>query len=293
MATRVKKKAPDILEEVAQKSDWAQLAEQVQKNPVLYGAGAAFVVLCIIAGLLYRANVRGAHDSEMARYARAMENEDPSLRAAELENVAKGKSDVAALALYMMGEAAFEAKQYDKARDAFERLRKEHPESPNVADAVEGLGNLAENESQHEKALAFYREVAEKWPGTFAARRQDLNIGRCLEHLGKLPEAVAAYQAQADRFPGTETERQAKNALDRLRKSNPDLFPKSEEKPAEAASEASSAFPEQPSGATAETPSAEPSSGGSSAAPAEPVGQEAPAQTPEPAAGGSADAAQQ
>ncbi|HPC16591.1 MAG TPA: tetratricopeptide repeat protein [Candidatus Hydrogenedentes bacterium] len=292
MATRVKKKAPDILEEVTKKSDWSQLVEQIQKNPVLYGAGAAFVVLCIIAGLLYRANVRGAHDSEMARYARAMENEDPGLRAAELENVAKGKSDVAALALYMMGEAAFEAKQYDKARDAFERLRKEHPESPNVADAVEGLGNLAENEPQYEKALEFYREVAEKWPGTFAARRQDLNIGRCLEHLGKLPEAVAAYQAQVDRFPGTETERQAKNALDRLRKSNPDLFPKAEEKPAEAAPEASSASPEQPTGAAVETAPAEPSSGESAAATAEPAEQDAPAEAPEAADSGTETAQQ-
>ncbi len=252
MATRVKKKAPDILEE-AKKTDWMKLIEQVRKNPVLYGAGAAFVLLCVIAGSLYHSNVRATHDSAMAQFARAMENEDSSVRAAELENAAKGKGAVASLALYMQGEAAFEAKQYIKAREAYERLRKEYPDSANVPDAVEGLGNLAENDDQYDKALGSYQEIVEKWSNTFAARRQQLNIGRCQEHLGKLKEAVGAYQAQVERFPGSEVEKQSKEALDRLRKSNPDLFPKEEEKPAEAAPQAQSAE-QAPAEKSPETP---------------------------------------
>ncbi|MCX5758697.1 MAG: tetratricopeptide repeat protein, partial [Candidatus Hydrogenedentes bacterium] len=178
MATRVKKKAPDILEE-AKKTDWVKLVEQVRKYPVLYGAGAAFVLLCIIAGSLYRSNVRATHESAIGQFARAMENEDPGVRAAALENAAKGKGEAASLALYMQGEAAFEAKQFDKAREAYERLRKEYPDSAKVPDAVEGLGNLAENDSQYDKALASYQEIVEKWPSTFVARRQELSIGRC------------------------------------------------------------------------------------------------------------------
>jgi tetratricopeptide (TPR) repeat protein len=268
VATKVKKKTPDILDEV-KKSDWVKLVEQVRKNPVLYGASAAFVLLCVIAGSLYRSNVRATHDSAMTQFARAMENEDSGVRAADLDSAAKGKGDVASLALYMEGEAAFEAKQYDKAREAFERLRKEYPDSAKVPDAVEGLGNLAENDSQYDKALASYQEIVEKWPTTFAARRQELNIGRCHEHLGKLKEAVAAYQAQIERFPGSETEKQAKEALDRLRKSNPDLFPKEAEKPAEAAPA------EKPAEAA---PQAQPAEQAPAEKPAEAPAQPAPAQ---------------
>jgi tetratricopeptide (TPR) repeat protein len=281
VATRVKKKAPDILDEV-KKSDWVKFIEQVSNNPILYGAGAAFVLLCVIAGSLYRTNVRATHNSAVSQFARAMENEDAGVRAADLDNAAKGKGEVAALALYMEGEAAFEAKQYDKAREAFERLRKEYPDSANVPDAVEGLGNLAENDTQYDKALASYQEIVEKWPATFAARRQELNIGRCQEHLGKLTEAVAAYQAQVDRFPGSELEKQAKEALGRLRKSNPDLFPKEEEKPAESQPAATpSATPEKPA---EPAPAEKPAEVTPQAQPAEQAPAEKPAETPaEPA----------
>lgn len=260
MATKVKKKAPDILEEVAKKNDWTQLLEQIRQNPVLYGAGAAFVLLCVVAGLLYRSSARSTHDAAMSAYARAMENEDPSLRTAELENVSKGKGEITALALYMQAESAFEAKQYDKAREAYERLRKDYPDSAKVPEAVEAMGNLSENDKQYDKALASYQEIVEKWPTTFVARRQQLNIGRCQEQLGKLAEAVAAYQAQTQQFPGSETEKEAKDALDRLRKTNPELFPKEEAKPAEGVPAASSAAAQEkpaeqtPAEKPAETP---------------------------------------
>lgn len=263
MATKAKKKAPDILEEV-KKSDWVRFVEQVQKNPVLYGAAAVFVLLCIVAGTLYRSNVRSSHDSAVTQLARAMESEDPAVRSADLENTVKGKGEMSPLALYMQGEAAFEAKQFDKAREAYEKLRQDFPNSDNVPDAVEGLGNLAENDLQFDKALASYKEIVEKWPNTFAARRQELNIGRCQERLGQLKDAVTSYQAQVDRFPGSEVAKQAKDALDRLRRSNPDLFPKEEAKPAEG----------QPTADTAAAPAAE------KPAEAAPAPAEKPAETP-------------
>jgi len=235
VATKIKskKKVPDILDVPVHKGDVEKFIEQLKKNPVLYSAVAGFILVSIVAGIVYRLGSESSSQAAMTKFARAVETEDPSLRATELETLAKGKGSMAAEALYMMGEAAFEAKEYDKAKETFERLRKEFVDSPLVPDAVEGLGAIAENAGQYDQAIASYKEVIEKWPSSFAKQRQQLNIARCQEAAGNLEDAVQAYKAQVDGFPGSTSEKEATAALDRLRTSNPDLFPK-EEPPQEA-----------------------------------------------------------
>ena len=230
MATKIKskKKVPDILDIPVHKGDVEKFIEQFKKNPVLYSAVAGFILVCIVAGIVYRLGSESSSRAGMTRFARAVETEDASLRATELEPLVKGKGSMAAEALYMMGEAAFEAKEYDKAKETFERLRKEFVDSPLVPDAVEGLGAIAENAGQYDQAIASYKEVIEKWPSSFAKQRQQLNIARCQEAAGNLKDAVQAYKAQVDGFPGSSSEKEATAALDRLRTSNPDLFPKEE-----------------------------------------------------------------
>lgn len=234
MATKIKakKKAPDILDVQAQKGDIAKLTEQVKESPVLYATVAGFILVCIVAGIVYRVGSESSTRSGMTRFAQAIETDDPALRATELEPLAAGKGHLAAEALYMIGEAAFEAKQFDKAKESFERLRSEFPDSSLVPNAVEGLGGIAENAGQYDQAIAHYKEIVEKWPNSFARRRQQLNIGRCEEAAKDLKEAVKAYQAQVDEFPESSFEKDAKLALDRLRMTNPDLFPKEETAPA-------------------------------------------------------------
>lgn len=234
MATKIKarKKAPDILDVQAQKGDIAKLTEQVKESPVLYAAVAGFILVCIVAGFVYRVGSKSSTTSAMTKFAQAVETEDPALRATDLEPLAAGKGHLAAEAVYMMGEAAFEAKEFDKAKESFDRLRSEFPDSSLVPNAVEGLGGIAENAGQYDQAIARYKEIVEKWPNSFARRRQQLNIGRCEEAAKNIKEAVKAYQAQVDEFPDSSFEKDAKSALDRLRMTNPDLFPKEETAPA-------------------------------------------------------------
>lgn len=276
MATKIKKKAPDILDQPVVGGDITQFVERVKQNPLLYGVSAAFLLLCVVAGVVYRFGKDTSVRTGMTEYARAVDDEDPALREAELESLAKGRGPMAAEALYMTGEAAFEARQYDKAKEAFERLRSEFPDSSYVPDAVEGIGYLAENQGQYEPALASYKEILEKWPTSFTARRQELNIARCQEQVGNFQEAIEAYQAQADGFPGSALEKDAKAALERLRVAHPDLFQKVTEDQKAAA----------PTGSTTEAaPTALQSP--PPAVPAEPKpegpGVPAPAETPTPA----------
>ena len=90
MATKAKprKKAPDILDQQhTSKSDWAKFVEQVHENPVLYGAIALFLVLCVVAGIVYRTASGSSLRSLTTQFAQAAQNEDPALRAAELRLV--------------------------------------------------------------------------------------------------------------------------------------------------------------------------------------------------------------
>jgi len=223
-AKPTKKRTPDILDQTVVKSDWDKLAAQVKENPVMYGAGAALVALAILAGLIFRVSGTSGARSQMTQLASAVTTDSPALRVTELEPLAEGKGELSPEALYLLGESAFEAKDYGRAREAFERLREEFPDSPYVPNAVEGLGYVSENAERYEEALAAYEEIVEKWPQSFARRRQHLNIARCHERLEAPGEAAAAYQAHLDQFPGTSFEGEARAALDRLKQAHPELL---------------------------------------------------------------------
>lgn len=236
MATKVKprkKKGPTGFDDAVPKTDWERLAEHIKENPILYAACTAFVLVAIVAGMLFRVNADARAQAEITEFARAMESEDPVLRALELEPLAQGAGPTAAKALYMKAEAAYEGKKYGAAKQAFERLRRDFPDSPFLPDAVEGLGFLAENEEQYESALASYGEIIEKWPGSFTRRRQELNIARCQERIGDFGAAVKAYEAQVDQFPGSAVAGAAEAALARLRRTNPEVFAEEEKQAAD------------------------------------------------------------
>ena len=239
------------VEEEESLGELATLAANIRENPVMYAAAGAFVVVCIVGAFLYQAYAIQQAGEQASEYARALQNEDPALLADALEPVAVSRGGLAAEALYMMGEAAFRAKDYEKAQVAFEGLRADHSDSVFVTDAVEGLGFVAEEAGNHEEARAKYQEILDKWPNTFTARRQHVNLARVYEGLGKLEEAVAAYKEQAGAWPESNVAGTANVALARLEASNPELFPEEPvEMPTFEAPEA--AAPEEPAPEAAE-----------------------------------------
>ncbi len=205
--------------------DIHRLLAHVTENPVLYAAGAAFLLLCALLGVFYRVRVENAGELAATEYARAMKEKDDTIRVESLKPIAEGNSAFAIEALYMQGESAYRASDFVAAKAAFEKLRAEHPEYEHTPDAVEGLGYIDESESRFADAVARYQETLDKWPDSFVGRRQSFNIGRTQEKAGNLKEAVAAFRSQLDHFPGSRVAQHAQDALDRLRVSNPELFP--------------------------------------------------------------------
>lgn len=263
MATKAKprKKAPDILEEV-KKGDLDELINHVKAYPIWYVGAVVFLVLCVVVGMTFRSD-SGADATAIAK---AMATEDPAMRAVELEPIAYENGPRAAEALVLLGHANLAAGNPDEAKAAFERVRSEHSGSQHLSGAVEGLGLVAESQKDYEAAIGYYNEVVEKWPNSIERRRQNLYIGRAQEKLGNYSDAIAAYQA-VERDSSAYAQ-DARDALDRLQKSHPDLFP-------EMAEEQAPAVPVTPEISIEETPAEE--APAETAAP-EPAA-EAPAQT--------------
>ena len=202
------------------------LAALLDDKVVVYSivVAALFVVGCLVAGAMFLVKQAANEKASATSYAEALEADDARTRLEQLEPVAQGETEAAVLALHRMGWAAFHAQDFDKAKAAFLKLRQEHPESPFVAEAVEGVGLTAEQGEDLQEALTRYREILKQWPGSFAAQRQQLNIARVHEVLEEPEEAVAAYRKQRDAFPGSHVAADAQTALDRLSRSHPDLF---------------------------------------------------------------------
>lgn len=223
-----KKPMKSLFDEKPKQDDLTQLIADVKERPLVYGGIAAFLLVCLLAGFLWRANAVAQRKDVVTAYAQALDKQEPSERLAALEPLTQGIAKNSDEVIYMAAETAYKAGQYDKAKASFERLRNEFKNSPFTPDAVEGLGYVAENSKDYDAAIGYYKEVQTTWSDSFAARRQPMNIARVEVQRGKLAEAIAAYNEQLQLFPGSSLAQEASAALTRLEKSNPELFPKAE-----------------------------------------------------------------
>jgi tetratricopeptide (TPR) repeat protein len=206
------------------KGDFEGLLRHIQDNPMMYVGGVVFLAVAVLAGILFRMSTDLTEQSLASDYARALDQQDALLRLAELDKIAGRKGDLAAEIAYMTGEAAYEAREYDRAAAAYERVRSDFADSAYLADALEGLGYVAEEQARYDAAIAFY-EQAGQVPESFASRIQPYNIGRVRERLDQFPEALAAYENQTLTFPSSQASVRATAAIARLRTSHPELFP--------------------------------------------------------------------
>ncbi len=206
-------------------SEWNAWLEHIRENPLLYVAAGVFILIAAMAGVLYRVNVQAQQARVVSQYARAMQTEDPGVRAAELEQLAAEARGLREEILYMAAESAFDAGEYEQAGELFQTLRQEYPGGEFAPFAVEALGNLAEEEGDYEEALRLYEEVVEMWPETLPGKRAYYAMGRVHEQQDAIEEAIAAYEEQLTIFPGSHQASRARTALARLDVEHPGEVP--------------------------------------------------------------------
>lgn len=206
-------------------SDWQKLMQHVITHPWHYVAGVAFILFCAGAGALYGISQEMREREIMSGYAGAIAEEDPALSAAQLETIAESDSRWTPEIVYMLGETAIRAQEYEKAKEAFTRVVNEFSSSDFAPKAADGLAFLEENAGNLDAALKAYQEIQAKWGNTFTGRLQPFNIARVYEAQENLEAAIAAYQEQKDVFPDSAIAARAEMALARLEEAHPDLFP--------------------------------------------------------------------
>lgn len=224
--------------------DIEALGRFIRDNPLLSAGVVVFVLLCVLAGLLYRVNVSVQARESATQYAKALDAEEPEERVDALQPVTGQGGQMGELALYRMGEAAFSAGDYEKAKSAFDELLAQHPGSAHAPDALEGLGYIAEEQGDLDAAVEKYEEVASRWPASFQALRQKYNIGRVREKQEQFENAIRAYRDQVAEFPESHVARKAQSALDRLRLSHAEAYEKVTEQDIELDALESPAAPE-------------------------------------------------
>jgi len=208
----------------APKNDITALLNHVREHPALYLGAVGFVLIVLAATGIYRVMQSSSLRDESTKYVRALETDDPAERSAAFAEVAESSPMFTARALYLEGESALDAGNYDAARAAFNELRERHPGFEFVPDAVEGLGFIEEDSGAPAAARKLYEEVAAKWPESAAAQRQPFNLARCYEAESDLASAVAQYRKQLETFPGSTIAVRAQQRLNELRETNSDLF---------------------------------------------------------------------
>ncbi len=215
------------------KTEWEKALAHLEENYKLYIAGVVFVLLCMVIGALIRMSSVLNEREAMTLYAEAALVEDAAERLEKYRAVEKKAGRWTPEVLYMMGETAIEAGQYDTARETFERVVNQHADSEYALPAADGLAFLAWNRGDLEEALAGFQRIVDQSPGAFIARKKHFEIGQVLEELERYEEAGAAYRKQMEVFPDSMIAQRASQALDALRAKYPDLFP--EEKAPDAA----------------------------------------------------------
>lgn len=263
------------------RAEWQRALEYVQDNPRTVVLAVLFLIVCAAIGGVYTLYSIASDREVMTEYAEVIAEEDPDIRASALKQVADRGSRWSVEALYLAGEASIEAGQFGEAREIFDRLLREHPDSRFAAPAAEGLAFLDENDGDLEAALEGYQRVFSEHGDTFIGRRQPLNIARVYEALEQFPEAVEYYDRQVAVFPESSVAAQAEQALGRLQPAHPELFPEEETAEGEMDSAPVEAVQLPPApGAPA------PANAGDSPAAVESVDPEPEAETPAEEAGG-------
>ncbi|HOJ69203.1 MAG TPA: tetratricopeptide repeat protein [Candidatus Hydrogenedentes bacterium] len=227
----------DVEQEVSKPvTDLERLYKHVLENPWLYVGGVVFVIVCVLAGIAAQAVTRNNAARSAEEYVRAALKEDPAARmdmlAAAAENAGKWSDET----LYLAGEAALEAENYEKAREFFNTLCEKYPRSIYVPRAKDGLAFIEEGQGNVAQALESYKKLVLDFPTDYLVQLRWYDIGRLQEKAGNLQEAVESYRRQTEVFPETTAARRAQGALDRLKKDHPDLFPEEQKPAAEASS---------------------------------------------------------
>ena len=171
---------------------------EANRNRLIAGAGAIFVVVCIYyyKGSQREENERAAGVALTQLMMSPPAGANPADALAQLATKYAG-TGAAQRAQLQSAATHFGAGQYPEAQAMFEKFVNDNGSSPLVATAQLGIGASLEAQGKLDPAAAAYQKVASTYGSTPSALPALCGLGRIAEAQGKLKEAVDRYDAAA------------------------------------------------------------------------------------------------
>jgi predicted negative regulator of RcsB-dependent stress response len=143
---------------------------EANKKQVLWGGGAVLVVGVIVAFFLYRQNEEEVTASQALSKVSVPHLTGAGAQGDTAEAYLKvaaeyPKTHASARAVLLAAGALFVEGKYAEAKTQFERFRREHRDSPFVAEAQLGIAACLDAQGKAREAIAAYKDLIDNHPG--------------------------------------------------------------------------------------------------------------------------------
>jgi tol-pal system protein YbgF len=115
--------------------------------------------------------------------------------------------------LYIAAKQSFDQKEFEKAREGFEKLLKKFPDSGRADNAQFWIGETYYREQWYEKAILEYQKVIENYPNGNKVAAALLKQGFAFLSLGDKPNAKLILEELVKKYPGSNEATVAKQKL--------------------------------------------------------------------------------
>ncbi|MCD6287737.1 MAG: tetratricopeptide repeat protein [Candidatus Hydrogenedentes bacterium] len=190
---------------------------QVQATPVesvqewvlenrqqVLGAAVAIAVAVLIV-IIYSIVSGRAEQRGLVLLEEARQSDNIETRISSFENIINSYSGTTASyeAMFLLGNAYYDAGKYDESAATFEKLLKKYPKSYFAPMAEEGLAYIAEAKGDSKSAIDHFTRITKIYPKTIVAHRAFMALGKLYEKLGDTEKAAQAYDDLVSTYPGS------------------------------------------------------------------------------------------
>jgi tol-pal system protein YbgF len=118
--------------------------------------------------------------------------------------------------LYEFAKKSFDQKNYETARDAFEKFLETYPDSDKADNARFWIGEIYFREEWYEKAILEYQKVIDNYPEGNKVAAAYLKQGISFQELGENGNAKLVLKELIRRFPESNEANIARQKLNRI-----------------------------------------------------------------------------
>src|SRR5437016_2872362 len=175
------------------------------KKQAIWGAIILVAVVLFASLILWRqAQREEAASEELSKVTAPQLGARPEPAEAYLKVAAEyPKSGAAARALLLGAGSLFTEGKYDQAKAEFEKLLRDHKNSPFTSQAMLGVAACLDAQGKTNEAMSEYRRIGERYPNQNVAPQAKFALARLYEAQNKPSDALTLFEEVNRTAPGT------------------------------------------------------------------------------------------